>query len=1021
MQLLTSTLIWLSLFLVQQAYADDSLTDAVSPPFYPTPYGSRTSDAKWQDAYKKAISLVSQMNLAEKVNLTSGVGWEMGRCVGNSGPVPRFNITSLCYQDGPLGVRLTEYNSGFPCGLAAGATFNKDLIYDRGKAMALEHKARGVDVMLGPVVGPLGLKAAGGRNWEGFGADSYLAGVAAEQSVWGIQDQGIMANAKHFIGNEQEHFRQGRKPDTLPISSNIGDRALHETYGWPFMNMIKAGVGSVMCSYNQINNTAACQNSHLLNNVLKLQYGFPGLVVSDWEAMISGVDSVLAGLDVDMPGGGLSADYFGTAPGFSYMAYHLTLGVLNGTIPLDRVDDMATRIMASYYYVGLDNKTEEVNFSSWTLDTDGPIYFGAPDSPVGVINEHTNIQTQFSRNVSLQVALEATILLKNNNGTLPFQLSPVGTTQQPMNAKGTIRSISVLGNAARAPLRGPNEVADRGISDGALGSGWGSGSVNFPYIIDGASAIQKYAFEYGLDYANNFDSYDLDSSAFNLVAQHSDVNVVFASADSGEGYITVDTNLGDRNNFSLWHNADEVILAAAKLNSNNVVVINTVGAVNLEQWIDHPNISAVILTPPQGQDTGEAIAQVLFGLYNPSGRLPFTIAKNDTDYVPVKFTAPDSSEPIAIQDDFDTDIYVDYKLFEKRGITPRYEFGYGLSYSSFELSSIKVSAAGSLSRELPSVQQVSSPVKFPYNSTVPDAAELLYPADIPKYTYYLYPYINSTEQANPTTVFQYPSGYFSSTPTPTNTGAAARLRARNMNESTATQAGYATTVTTISGTVYTTICPVSTPEASPVEYVTTVTTIEGTVYTTVCPATVTPEASPVNYVTTVTTIEGTVYTTVCPSSAGTGNSGSGSGSATESAPQSIPSGQQANPYLSQPNIPISGGAPGGNPALWDTAYTVTVDVKNNGPYDGATVAQLYLGIPDTEQESPAHQLRGFDKVFLKSGADDTLTFNLTRRDVSVWDVTEQSWIFQNGEYKVTLSLAGPNDSSAIETSFTISN
>ena len=148
---------------------------------------------------------------------------------------------------------------------------------------------KGVHIALGPVIGPMGLKAAAGRNWESFGADPYLQGIGGAATVEGLQDEGVVATARHLVGNEQEHFRQVGEWDEndwnrlqCSLSANIGDRAMHEIYLWPFANVVRAGVGSVMCAYNRINNTYACENSYLLNYLLKAELSFQGFVVSDW-------------------------------------------------------------------------------------------------------------------------------------------------------------------------------------------------------------------------------------------------------------------------------------------------------------------------------------------------------------------------------------------------------------------------------------------------------------------------------------------------------------------------------------------------------------------------------------------------------------------------------------------------------------------------------------------------------------------------------------------------------------------
>ena len=223
-----------------------SPSDGQSPPWYPTPAGGTVS--QWSESYKKAAELVKKMSLPEKVNITTGTGWQMGLAVGNTGPAIHVGFPPLSYQDGPLGLRFADNATAFPAGITVGATWNKELMYKRGKAHGMEARLKGVNVLLGPCVGPIGRMPAGGRNWEGFGADPYLQGIAAAETIKGIQEEGVIATIKHFVGNEQEHFRQSWEwglPNAM--SSNIDDRPLHEMYGWPFGDSVKAGVGSVMC------------------------------------------------------------------------------------------------------------------------------------------------------------------------------------------------------------------------------------------------------------------------------------------------------------------------------------------------------------------------------------------------------------------------------------------------------------------------------------------------------------------------------------------------------------------------------------------------------------------------------------------------------------------------------------------------------------------------------------------------------------------------------------------------------
>lgn len=228
----------------------ESLPDGYeSPSYYPSPKGGWVPE--WAEAYDKAHAVVANMTLAEKVNLTTGTGYLMGPCVGQTGSALRFGIPSLCLQDGPLGVRATENNTAFPAAITVGATFDKKLMHDRGVAMGQEFRGKGINVQLGPSVGPLGRKPRGGRNWEGFGSDPSLQGIAAYQTIHGIQSTGVIATVKHFIGNEQEMFRMTNVLQR-GYSSNIDDRTLHEMYLWPFAEAVRAGVGSVMTAYNDV-------------------------------------------------------------------------------------------------------------------------------------------------------------------------------------------------------------------------------------------------------------------------------------------------------------------------------------------------------------------------------------------------------------------------------------------------------------------------------------------------------------------------------------------------------------------------------------------------------------------------------------------------------------------------------------------------------------------------------------------------------------------------------------------------
>lgn len=715
--------------------------DGLSPPWYPTPKGG--TDPKWAYSYEKAAEMVKKMTLPEKVNVTTGVGWSQELCVGNNGAVPRLGFPQLCLQDGPLGIRFADNITAFPAGITVGSTWSKQLMYERGKAQGREARLKGVHVLLGPSMGPLGRMPAGGRNWEGFGSDPVLQGIAAAQIIKGIQEQGVMATAKHYVANEQEHFRQAWEwgiPNA--ISSNIDDRTLHELYIWPFADSIKAGVASVMCSYNQVNSSYACQNSKLLNGVLKDELGFQGFVQSDWLAQRAGVASALAGLDMTMPGDGLR-----WAKGDSLWGAELTKAVLNGSVPIDRLDDMVTRIVASWYQVGQDAWPEDSgpNFSSWTNDRIGKLHEGSPsDKSMGVVNQYVNAQGEgvgAHSHIVRRVAAEGTVLLKNEGKILPLDRSG-----WKAGKSSTKYRVGVFGEDARLPHEGINHCPDQSCNDGTLASGWGSGAVNYSYLVDPMSTIRQ-AFDNETVYVTDWLENKLPDQKEILKDQ--DLCIVFANADAGEGYEKYEKIRGDRNDLYLQKGADKLIQDVAKGCGEGmgdvIVVIHAVGPVIMENFADIMNVKAIVLANLPGTESGNALVDILFGDVNPSGRLPYTIAKKEEDYGPgskIKYL-PSPSDGLAPQQNFSEGLYIDYRHFDKQSITPRYEFGYGLSYSTFQLSSLLINSKGKRTLlPAPRPETVAPPS---YSTEIPSPESALFPEGFHKVEKYIYPWLDSTK------------------------------------------------------------------------------------------------------------------------------------------------------------------------------------------------------------------------------------------------------------------------------------
>ncbi|CAD6442846.1 2a6536c0-cd11-4100-b891-69563b9bec55 [Sclerotinia trifoliorum] len=835
---------------VDPAAEAGTLFGQTSDPFYPSPWMNPNTGG-WEDAYAKAKDFVSQLTLMEKVNLTTGVGWEGEQCVGQAGSVPRLGFRSMCMQDSPVGVRDTDFNSVFSSGQSVAATFDRGLMYARGYAMGQEHKAKGVTVQLGPVAGPLGRAPQGGRNWEGFSPDPVLTGIGMAETIKGIQDAGIIACAKHFIGNEQEHFRQAPEAQgygyniTESSSSNIDDVTMHETYLWPFADAVRAGVGSIMCSYNQVNNSYSCQNSKMLNNLLKDELGFQGFVMSDWQAQHTGAASAVAGLDMTMPGDTVFNS------GETFWGTNLTLAVVNGTVPEWRIDDMAMRIMAAYFKVGLTLDEPEINFSSWTLDTYGPLHYAAKKD-IQKINHHVDVRGDHAKLIR-DIGARSTVLLKNTKNALPLS--------KP-------KFLAVIGEDAGPNAYGPNGCSDRGCNNGTLGMAWGSGSSNFPYLVTPDTALQNQAIADGTVYQSILDNY-ATSEIEALVSQ--DVTaIVFVNANSGEGYISVDGNEGDRNNLTLWHSGDALIQNVSAICNNTIVVIHSTGPTLVGDWYDNENVTAILWAGVPGQESGNSLTDILYGKVNPAARTPFTWGPTREGYGADVLYDANNGEG-APQLDFTEGNFIDYRAFDRQNIEPIYEFGFGLSYTTFDYSDLVVTKnTNATSSYTPSSGLTQAAPTFGNFSTNLD--DYLFPNGSFPYVYqYIYPYLNTSDAAAASADPRYGQ------------------------------------------------------EAS--------------------------EFLPPN--------------------------------ATNGSPRPVHA---------------AGGAPGGNPQLYDVLYTVTAQIHNSGDIDGEEVPQLYLSLGGPND--PAVVLRGFERLSIPAGSTATFSADLTRRDLSNWDTVAQNWFISNYTKKV---------------------
>lgn len=592
-------------------------------------YG-RIQRRTWDQAIAMAKDFVAALTLEEKCNMTEIVP---GPCHHNVLPVTRLKFGGLCLQDGGNGVaNAALHSTAFPTGIHIAASWDRALFYQRAVAIGKEFQGKGIHTAIGPMIN-MDRNARHGRNWEGFGSDPYLAGENAFAFVQGVQDQGVVATAKHYICNEQETnrmydgsdgMRQVGRNATKGYSVSLDDKTMHEIYLWPFTSSVAAGVGSIMCSYNQVNGTPACQNNKTLNGLLKGELQFQGNVISDSGATKAGVESVLGGLDLDSPGND------------GLLGYALIAAVRNGSITETRVDDMVTRIMAPYYLLGQDQAYPSVD-----LDRD---------------------TTGDNDEINRQLARAGMILLKNTNNILPFNVS-----------KDT--SFYIYGAAAGQT---DEDFRTRGLPEhgGALYQGEGSGYIQPAYAKDPLSAMMSKGQQSHLQirYISNQNDYDAINDSFRERGFHDSKCLVFISAWSAEG--------SDRKDLYATNNGDQLVQTVASHCVNTIVIVNSVAQLNLERWIDLPSVVGTVWTGMPGAEYGPALVDVLFGDYNPGGKLVFTIAKNDSDY--------GTDITLTYNSNYTEGVFLDYRHFDRYGIVPRYSFGYGLSYTTFSFAELNI-------------------------------------------------------------------------------------------------------------------------------------------------------------------------------------------------------------------------------------------------------------------------------------------------------------------------------------------
>lgn len=456
--------------------------------------------------------------------------------------------------------------------------------------------------------------------------------------------------------------------ETLSSSSNVDDQAMHELYLWPFQDAVHAGVGSVMCSYNRINNTYGCENSKAMNGILKGELNFQGFVVSDWVAQHSSLASANAGLDMAMP----DSNYWGN----DRLANMVDKG-LNRT----RLEDMATRIIATWYQFGQDKP-------------DLPKFGVGLPADITLPHKYVDARDPAAKASLLQQAIEGHVLVKNTRDALPLRAPKMLSIFGYDATSSWASNPADEGNVAGAPnfwtqgWQGVNMTDEQaheigtnapvdsppGTYRGVLLVGGGSGSNVPAYISTPYDAIAQRAYDDGTEIWSDF------ASSNPSVVSGTSACLVFINAFSSE--IFDRANLADQA-------SDELVKNVASSCNNTIVVVHNAGIRVVDAFADNYNVTAIIYAHLPGQDAGRAVARVLYGDVSPSGRLPYTVARDPADYGSLlnPCQGGDDQSP---QCDYTEGVNIDYRHFLARNITPRYEFGFGLTYTTFEYSDLQV-------------------------------------------------------------------------------------------------------------------------------------------------------------------------------------------------------------------------------------------------------------------------------------------------------------------------------------------
>ncbi|MCA7930344.1 glycoside hydrolase family 3 C-terminal domain-containing protein [Burkholderia cepacia] len=610
-------------------------------------------------ADQRAAALVAQLTTDEKLQLVHGTGLP---ALDLGGPfpaaalngasyipgVPRLGIPAVSSADSAGGVNVKNARvTALPAPVALAATWDPALAGTYGTRIALELRALGFAEGLGGGVN-LAREPRNGRTFEYMGEDPVLAGTLSAARTQATQAQKVIATIKHFAFNDQETNR-------MTIDSVVDERTMREAELLAFEIGVKDGQpGNVMCSYNKLNGVYACENPYLLTTVLKNEWGFKGVVQSDWGATHSTVAAVQAGLDEEEPG---AADD-NNAPLGSFFNTKLRAALQAGSVSAARLNDMVQRKLRTLIRIGV---------------------MDAPPKPGGAIDEAAGNAD------ALAIARQSAVLLKN--AAAPGDAQPV----LPL-AAGALKSVVVIGGHADAGvLSGGGSGAVPAIDGNAVTTCQQPADTLFGgcatwYKSAPLAAIRAKAPNAAVSYLDG-----TDANAAASAAAQADVAIVFATQWQTEGLDLASLSLPDAKADPYNQQYDQnALIAAVAAKAKRVIVVLENGSPVLMPWL--ANVHGVLEAWYPGAQGGQAIADLLFGDANPSGRLPLTFPKQEAD-LPQPAIDPSRTQTVYAEG-----LAYGYRWFDAKAIEPLFPFGYGLSYTTYALSamSARADAAGNV-------------------------------------------------------------------------------------------------------------------------------------------------------------------------------------------------------------------------------------------------------------------------------------------------------------------------------------